>query len=439
MSGSGAVPYIGSKISLISKSEIRYEGILYTIDTKEKTVALQNVRSFGTEGRKPEGEIPPSNEIYDYIIFRGSDIKDLHVCEAPQTTNRPVDPAIVAMPSTGFGNFMGPPYGNYPNAAFNTPYPYPISHSGPYYSTSFAQQPQNIPPQSSIPQSVSPQQVSGGPVTQPLEPNNPKPVEPLKAPQAPTTLPTPNLHKPEEEITQTEETKENIQTSQRQQQEGGRMKSANAWTAGARGGLHMQQTNTGSQQQRRGGNQQYRPYNQRNQPYHNRGSTGQYRGSGNRRGASLEEFDFTAANAKFDKEKLKSEEAPSDASVAYDKSKSFFDTISNELNEPRHDLTRQELNEQKRKDQETFGSQPYRPRGGGYYPRGGSTGGNYQNPNYRRPQSQQFGASDRPRQESTQQYRPVKSGGSANREGSSNSRSNGRGGNRSRGSGGDRY
>lgn len=33
-------PYIGTKISLISKSEIRYEGILYAIDTKEATVTL---------------------------------------------------------------------------------------------------------------------------------------------------------------------------------------------------------------------------------------------------------------------------------------------------------------------------------------------------------------------------------------------------------------
>lgn len=45
-SGGAADSYIGSLISLTSKSEIRYEGILYTVDTANSNIALQDGTPF---------------------------------------------------------------------------------------------------------------------------------------------------------------------------------------------------------------------------------------------------------------------------------------------------------------------------------------------------------------------------------------------------------
>ncbi len=99
----GGTPYIGARISLLSNALIRYEGTLYTIDTREATVALQNVKCFGTENRVSGGQsVPASDNTYEFIIFRGKDIKDLHVLSPvaaapPKPSHNIPDPAIVAV------------------------------------------------------------------------------------------------------------------------------------------------------------------------------------------------------------------------------------------------------------------------------------------------------------------------------------------------------
>ena len=100
----GRDPIALSKCRRANTSCHSYVGTLHEINSETSTVALENVISFGTEGRKsnPDEEIPPSDSVYEYIVFRGSDVKDLRIEEAPAAKENkppqmPNDPAILGV------------------------------------------------------------------------------------------------------------------------------------------------------------------------------------------------------------------------------------------------------------------------------------------------------------------------------------------------------
>ena len=99
-----ATPYIGSRITLVSVSQIRYEGTLYEVDQAEASVSLKDVQMFGTEGRREGTDIPPNDAVYPFIKFRASDILELQVvrmgCSPVQLClwHAPVLPVLPVLP-----------------------------------------------------------------------------------------------------------------------------------------------------------------------------------------------------------------------------------------------------------------------------------------------------------------------------------------------------
>lgn len=93
-----SITYIGRQISLISTSDVRYEGTLHAIDADESTIALKNVTHLGTENRRTDKVIEASPTVFEYIIFRGENIKNLKMIQGASEAAENVitnDPAVV--------------------------------------------------------------------------------------------------------------------------------------------------------------------------------------------------------------------------------------------------------------------------------------------------------------------------------------------------------
>jgi len=87
--------YIGKQISLISTSNVRYEGTLYSIDPTESTIALKNVKQMGTEDRRTDKVTEASPVVYEYIIFSGNNIKNIKFTGQETENVLTNDPAIL--------------------------------------------------------------------------------------------------------------------------------------------------------------------------------------------------------------------------------------------------------------------------------------------------------------------------------------------------------
>lgn len=386
------------RVGLISNAGIRYEGYLHEIMPEANTVALRNVRMFGTEerqvapGQKP---VPPSEKVYGYIIFKGGDIKDLGVYDEEESPkdSLPPDPAVAS---------IAPPPRSAPQSdQYSSRQPAPRQAQAQNYQQP-SQDNYRGGQQRSTPQEyASRQQDLWGSRDRDAAPRQQqqdrRPAWPQSQPQAPSGRPNDTWDRPHPQVNAPGGMYDTWGTQQQQQQHQPRGRGApfpgrgiaeqqQQWSGGRNAGFgavmggrvsaYPRATGIGGGIVPGGWDRGYQMQRAPGMGWQGRGPWGAPRGPrpgmGERMGMprptgrtgaadKLEPFDFEAMQ-QIDKEELKKEieGEQSDAAPAYDP-KSFFDNVSSETVEVKKPdenkgQSREERERQRKVDSDTFGN-----------------------------------------------------------------------------------
>ena len=119
--------YFEKKVSLVSTSDVRYNGKLYTFDPTQQSITLKHglyfcynisinnkfcccyilfvVNCMGTEGRRTGDQaIPPSDCIYEFIIFRVINIHKLWLEEGNEIIRDVTDEILTPLRNSNNSN-----------------------------------------------------------------------------------------------------------------------------------------------------------------------------------------------------------------------------------------------------------------------------------------------------------------------------------------------
>ncbi|XP_077612952.1 protein LSM14 homolog B isoform X4 [Crocuta crocuta] len=352
------------------------------------------VRSFGTEDRPTDRPAPPREEIYEYIIFRGSDIKDITVCEPPKAQHTlPQDPAIVQS-SLGSGSA----------ASFQPHVPYSPFRGMPPYSQLAASSllSQQYAASLGLEKLVSPP--ASAAASSPSSSPSPQPASELDMSSEPHQLTSKGAGFPSVPVGKSPMVEQAVQTGSVDNLNARKLLPGKAAVGMQLNGRPAQpggKATSGNRRTRNRSRGQNRPTNVKE-------NTIKFEG----------DFDFESANAQFNREELdkefkkklnfkddraekgdekdpavvtQSDEAPAEEdhlgpNCYYDKSKSFFDNISSELKTSSRRTT---WAEERKLNTETFGVSGRFLRGRSF--RGGFRGGRGNGTTRRNPTSHRAG------------------------------------------------